>query len=245
MWQCVTGLVVANIPFEMYGTTNPGRHHLIPGDLNLQLTGCSVFGVHPMYVIVHCPLCCHCSPRWCCDICSSICESEWFTSVGEVSEASYKVTYHESRHHRRWWYWFASGWLRSQVWLPCNMLFDHESALHKTYLLLCWSFLLTRLVGGGVLAKGCVQEEIRFVICPELIAARLFTEALDSTEALLVVGEEYSKIYMDLKDVYLWLQQVQWRYCSSFDLNAPISLTRGAWTWIKTITVKYCSLFFS
>ena len=52
-----------------------------------------------------------------------------------------------------------------------------------------------------MLGRGCVQEEIRFVICPELIAARLFTEALDSTEALLVVGEEYSKIYMVLKDV--------------------------------------------
>lgn len=54
-----------------------------------------------------------------------------------------------------------------------------------------------------MLGRGCVQEEIRFVICPELIAARLFTEALDSTEALLVVGEEYSKIYMDLKYVYM------------------------------------------
>jgi hypothetical protein len=70
-------------------------------------------------------------------------------------------------------------------------------------LLLCLSFLLTRLVGGGVLGRGCVQEEIRFVICPELIAARLFTEALDSTEALLIVGEEYSKICTDLKDVHM------------------------------------------
>jgi poly(ADP-ribose) glycohydrolase len=55
-------------------------------------------------------------------------------------------------------------------------------------------------VGGWVLDRGCVQEEIRFVICPELIAARLFTEALDSTEALLVVGEEYNKIYKDMCD---------------------------------------------
>ena len=31
-------------------------------------------------------------------------------------------------------------------------------------------------VGGGALSQGCVQEEIRFVICPELIIARLFTE---------------------------------------------------------------------
>ena len=27
-------------------------------------------------------------------------------------------------------------------------------------------------VGGGVLGHGCVQEEIRFLICPELIISR-------------------------------------------------------------------------
>jgi poly(ADP-ribose) glycohydrolase len=58
-------------------------------------------------------------------------------------------------------------------------------------------------VGGWVLDRGCVQEEIRFLICPELIAARLFTEALDSTEALVVVGEEYNEIYTALKDMYV------------------------------------------
>lgn len=70
------------------------------------------------------------------------------------------------------------------------MLFDQPSTLSRTHLLLWFSSLFTRRVGGGVLGRGCVQEEIRFVICPELIAARLFTEALDSTEALLVVGEK-------------------------------------------------------
>lgn len=45
-----------------------------------------------------------------------------------------------------------------------------------------------RYVGGGVLGRGCVQEEIRFVICTELIVARLFTESLADNEALFVVG---------------------------------------------------------
>ena len=40
-----------------------------------------------------------------------------------------------------------------------------------------------------MLGSGCVQEEIRFVICPELMLSRLFTEVLDDTEALLIVGE--------------------------------------------------------
>jgi len=45
-------------------------------------------------------------------------------------------------------------------------------------------------VGGGVLSHGCVQEEIRFAICPELIASMLFTERLGDTECLIVYGHE-------------------------------------------------------
>lgn len=44
-------------------------------------------------------------------------------------------------------------------------------------------------MGGGVLAYGCVQEEIRYIICPELIVSRLFTEQLSSNEALVVTGK--------------------------------------------------------
>ena len=34
-----------------------------------------------------------------------------------------------------------------------------------------------------------MQEEIRFLICPELILSRLFVERLDPNEALLVTGK--------------------------------------------------------
>lgn len=43
-------------------------------------------------------------------------------------------------------------------------------------------------VGGGVLGYGCVQEEIRFVICPELLVSRLFIERLGDQEAVIVTG---------------------------------------------------------
>lgn len=43
-------------------------------------------------------------------------------------------------------------------------------------------------VGGGVLGFGCVQEEIRFVICPELLVSRLFVERLGDQEAVIVTG---------------------------------------------------------
>ncbi|KAJ9596673.1 hypothetical protein L9F63_012277, partial [Diploptera punctata] len=59
-------------------------------------------------------------------------------------------------------------------------------------------------IGGGVLGRGCVQEEIRFVVSPELIAARLFTEVLDSTEALLVVGCERFSMHKGYGDTFEW-----------------------------------------
>jgi len=45
-----------------------------------------------------------------------------------------------------------------------------------------------KLVGGGVLGRGCVQEEIRFVVFPEMIVSRLFTEELADHECLVVTG---------------------------------------------------------
>ena len=45
-------------------------------------------------------------------------------------------------------------------------------------------------LGGGALGQGAVQEEIRFMICPELIASMLFTEQLDDLECLVISGHE-------------------------------------------------------
>ncbi|XP_022669884.1 poly(ADP-ribose) glycohydrolase-like isoform X8 [Varroa destructor] len=61
-----------------------------------------------------------------------------------------------------------------------------------------------RRVGGGVLCDGCVQEEILFVIYPELIISRLFVEALDDDEALLMTGPERFNEYTDYSDNFRW-----------------------------------------
>uniref|UniRef100_A0A669CSD3 poly(ADP-ribose) glycohydrolase n=2 Tax=Oreochromis niloticus TaxID=8128 RepID=A0A669CSD3_ORENI len=61
-----------------------------------------------------------------------------------------------------------------------------------------------RFVGGGVTGSGLVQEEIRFLINPELIVSRLFTEALDHNECLIVTGtQQYSK-YTGYAQTYQW-----------------------------------------
>lgn len=46
-----------------------------------------------------------------------------------------------------------------------------------------------KFVGGGVTSSGLVQEEIRFLINPELIVSRLFTEVLDDNDCLIITGQ--------------------------------------------------------
>lgn len=60
-----------------------------------------------------------------------------------------------------------------------------------------------RYVGGGVTSAGLVQEEIRFIINPELIASRLFTEELDPNECLIITGQ-FIEFLSKKKYEWLW-----------------------------------------
>ncbi|XP_076686654.1 poly(ADP-ribose) glycohydrolase isoform X1 [Andrena cerasifolii] len=62
-----------------------------------------------------------------------------------------------------------------------------------------------KYIGGGVLGLGCVQEEIRFVICPELMVTMLVTEELDDTEALIVSGIERYSAYKGYSNTFKWV----------------------------------------
>lgn len=49
-------------------------------------------------------------------------------------------------------------------------------------------------IGGGVLSGGCVQEEIRFAICPELCLAILLCPRMRDDEAIQILGgEQFSR----------------------------------------------------
>ncbi|XP_028651315.1 poly(ADP-ribose) glycohydrolase isoform X1 [Erpetoichthys calabaricus] len=61
-----------------------------------------------------------------------------------------------------------------------------------------------RFVGGGVTGSGLVQEEIRFIINPELIVSRLFTEALEQNECLIITGVERFSNYKGYAESYRW-----------------------------------------
>ncbi|XP_037076309.1 poly(ADP-ribose) glycohydrolase-like [Pollicipes pollicipes] len=66
-----------------------------------------------------------------------------------------------------------------------------------------------KFVGGGVLGDGCVQEEIRFLINPELIVSRLFTEVLDKTECLEVTGCERFSQFEGYADTFRWVAKAE------------------------------------
>nr|XP_006112458.2 poly(ADP-ribose) glycohydrolase isoform X1 [Pelodiscus sinensis] len=61
-----------------------------------------------------------------------------------------------------------------------------------------------RFVGGGVTGAGLVQEEIRFLINPELIVSRLITEVLDHNECLIITGSEQYSEYTGYAETYRW-----------------------------------------
>ncbi|KAK6161529.1 hypothetical protein DH2020_004910 [Rehmannia glutinosa] len=47
-----------------------------------------------------------------------------------------------------------------------------------------------KYIGGGALSRGCVQEEIRFMINPELIVSMLIFSSMADNEAIEIVGAE-------------------------------------------------------
>ncbi|KAG0054671.1 hypothetical protein BGZ83_010691 [Gryganskiella cystojenkinii] len=64
-------------------------------------------------------------------------------------------------------------------------------------------------IGGGALDRGAVQEEIRFMICPELIISRLFTTQLEANEALLIKGAERYSNYIGYSKTFEWYSDHQ------------------------------------
>ncbi|CAB3361186.1 Hypothetical predicted protein [Cloeon dipterum] len=61
-----------------------------------------------------------------------------------------------------------------------------------------------KYLGGGVLGQGCVQEEIRFAICPELIAGCLFSKVMLEKEAIIICGAQQFCKYDGYGSSFQW-----------------------------------------
>lgn len=95
-------------------------------------------------------------------------------------------------------YWSSSEKQFCKLYISCEGSIEEQG-----YGMLQVDFA-NRFVGGGVTGSGLVQEEIRFLINPELIAARLFTEALEDNECLIVTGAEQFSRYSGYSDSFRW-----------------------------------------
>lgn len=88
------------------------------------------------------------------------------------------------------------------VWEKCSADFNHvkihvtaEGTIEDLGMGLLQVDFANKYLGGGVLGQGCVQEEIRFVICPELFVTKLIAEVMQPNEALLIIGCERFSSY--------------------------------------------------
>ncbi|KAK6930406.1 Poly (ADP-ribose) glycohydrolase (PARG), catalytic domain, partial [Dillenia turbinata] len=80
-------------------------------------------------------------------------------------------------------YWSKSVASLSQFKVhESGLIEDHGDALEVDF--------ANMYIGGGALSRGCVQEEIRFMVNPELIAGMLFLPRMADNEAIEIVGAE-------------------------------------------------------
>ncbi|ORX46422.1 hypothetical protein BCR36DRAFT_331854 [Piromyces finnis] len=79
-------------------------------------------------------------------------------------------------------------WIHSKMDI-CNVIIDKGKNIEDCENMLQVDFANSYL-GGGVLKAGCVQEEIRFTINPELFISMIFTQRLDHLESAFIIGTE-------------------------------------------------------
>jgi poly(ADP-ribose) glycohydrolase len=61
-------------------------------------------------------------------------------------------------------------------------------------------------IGGGVLGNGFVQEEILFLIMPELLASLLFSPMIQDNECVLVHGVKRYSIHQGYANTFKWVK---------------------------------------
>lgn len=78
-------------------------------------------------------------------------------------------------------------WAGSKKLLP-RLYIDANGTIEDDGVGMLQADFANKYIGGGVLGHGCVQEEIRFLICPELIVGCLLAEAMKDNECLVMKG---------------------------------------------------------
>lgn len=94
-------------------------------------------------------------------------------------------------------------WRGSQELMPKLYVTSHGTIENDGTGMLQVDFA-SQWIGGGVLSSGLVQEEILFLMNPELIVSRLFTEKLGENECLIITGSQQFSNYTGFSDSFEW-----------------------------------------
>ncbi|XP_043087500.1 poly(ADP-ribose) glycohydrolase isoform X2 [Puntigrus tetrazona] len=86
-----------------------------------------------------------------------------------------------------------------------NLHISSEGSIEKEGTGMLQVDFASKYIGGGVLKSGLVQEEILFLMSPELIVARLFTEKLDDNECLKITGPQMYNITAGYSKTFSWV----------------------------------------
>eukprot|EP01080_Neovahlkampfia_damariscottae_P010710 gene10710-3332_t len=91
-------------------------------------------------------------------------------------------------------------WENSQK-LLCELIVNEKGTIEESDGMLQVDFA-NKKIGGGVLGRGCVQEEIRFAVSTECIASKLIMEELDDNESIIIIGSQRFSKYKGYGDTY-------------------------------------------
>ncbi|XP_043270692.1 poly(ADP-ribose) glycohydrolase-like [Venturia canescens] len=117
------------------------------------------------------------------------------TSADPTGTITIQRRYKPEKYHTKWWEQHEK--LASiEIWDRGTMEIEGANMLQVDF--------ANKKVGGGVLSYGCVQEEMKYVIYPELIVTRLITEALGDDEALVVSGIERYSDHKGFRGSFTW-----------------------------------------
>ncbi|KAK9968709.1 hypothetical protein ABG768_003020 [Culter alburnus] len=86
-----------------------------------------------------------------------------------------------------------------------NLHISSEGSIEKAGTGMLQVDFASKYIGGGVLKSGLVQEEILFLMSPELIVARLFTEKLADNECLKITGPQMYNITSGYSSTFHWV----------------------------------------
>ncbi|OEL31608.1 Poly(ADP-ribose) glycohydrolase 1 [Dichanthelium oligosanthes] len=107
-----------------------------------------------------------------------------------------------------------------------------------------------RYLGGGALSSGCVQEEIRFMINPELIVGMLFMASMEDNEAIEIVGAErygssfrFVGDYLDSKPSDL-MGRRRTRIVAIDALDCPTRLHYESSGLLRELNKAFCGFFY-